>query len=186
MAAGVDRSLLLGEIADLERRLCELRRKAEGLIEREPLPEGDIALLVCRVAHDPVAFLQDDVDEVVLMSKLSSLPGAVPWVVGMLDYRGCPVPVVDVWARIHGVQRRPLLTDLIVIFRLDGRPVGLLVQEIHEVCRLPSGGVEQPSAGLVQAPFLLGLVRRAGKATALLSVRLLLESSGLLASESAA
>jgi len=184
MPAAGDSAQLLTEIAELERKLSELRRKTEGLIEREPLPEGDVALLVCRVGSDPVAFLQEAVDEVVMMAKLSSLPGSVPWVLGLLDYRGVPVPVIDVWARLHGAPRKPLLSDLIVIVQVDGRSIGLLVQEIFDVCRAPSAAIERPSSQLVQAPYLLGVLRYGEKA-AVLSARLLVESSGLVEEEAA-
>jgi chemotaxis signal transduction protein len=170
---------LLGELQLLEQKLAELRSRVVGSVERESLPDGQMPLLLVRLGSERVAILQRHVVEVVMYARLTALPEAPPWIPGVLNCRGQSVLVLDALARVQRAARRPELTDLIVILDYEGRRVGLIVQEIYGVDSAPREALQAPSKDLDQAPYLLGVLHLADRATLLFSVGALLGTSGL-------
>jgi chemotaxis signal transduction protein len=170
---------VMAEIKELEQKLAELRSRVVGKIEREQLPDGPMPLLLFRLGKDRVAILQSHVIEVVMISKLTPLPEAPAWIPGVLNCRGKSVLVLDALARVSRCARRPELSDLIVIVEHHGRRIGLVVQEILGVETAPREALQAPSKDLDQAPYLLGVIHHAGKATLLFSLGALLGTSGL-------
>lgn len=72
------------------------------------------------------------------MVALAPLPDGPPWVAGVADLRGTPVPVVDLAARLGRVPRTPVLDRRIVVAGDPGEPsaratVGLIVDEVTGV-----------------------------------------------------
>lgn len=170
---------VLAEVRLLERKLAELRGRVVGAIERESLPDGPMPLLLFRLGAERVAILQHFVQGVVMMSKLTPLPEAPPWIPGVLNCRGQSILVLDALARLNRSARRPELSDLIVILEFQGRRVGLIVQEILGVDTAPRAQLQAPSQDLEQAPYLLGVLPMAEKTTLLFSIGALLATSGL-------
>jgi purine-binding chemotaxis protein CheW len=103
--------------------------------------------------------------EVTRMVALAPVPGADPWLAGMADLRGVPVPVVDLAARLGRAFRAPVLDRRIVVTADPGDAaadapaglvglVGLLVDEVGGVA--PAGGTV---AAAPAAPLVRGAVR---------------------------
>src|SRR5437764_4006630 len=88
--------------------------------------------------------------EVTRMVALAPLPDAPPWVCGVADLRGVPVPVVDLAARLGRASRTPVLDRRIVITadpadpRDPAEPVGLVGLVVDEVTGVAPAG---PPAG---------------------------------------
>ncbi|MBI5546310.1 MAG: purine-binding chemotaxis protein CheW [Deltaproteobacteria bacterium] len=170
---------LWAEIRRLEERLSELRGRVVGIAEREQLAPGDLPLLLFRVGGEQAAIAQRHVLEVVMMCKLTPLPEAPAWIPGVLNCRGQSVLVVDVLARLGRAARRPALSDLIVVCEVQGRRVGLIVQEILGVETVAAAAVQAPSQGLDQAPYLLGVLQSGTRTVLLVSVKALIATSSL-------
>jgi len=97
--------------------------------------------------------------EVTRMVALAPLPGAAPWLAGMADLRGVPVPVVDLAARLGRQPQTPVLDRRIVVTAGSGGPaglVGLVVDEVSGVA--PAGDVVTAAGGapLVRAAARVG------------------------------
>ncbi|MGC4120793.1 MAG: chemotaxis protein CheW [Myxococcales bacterium] len=170
---------LLHELRELETRLADLRARITQGIAREAVPTGDCPLLVCRIGTERVAVFQSQVEEVVLMARLTPLPEAPPWIAGLLNLRGRSLVVVDALARLTRSARRPVLSDRIVICALAGRSVGLVVQEVVAVETVAGSTLQSPSPDTELAPYLLGVFHREDAAVLLVSVSALVETSGL-------
>jgi chemotaxis signal transduction protein len=104
--------------------------------------------------------------EVTRMVALAPVPGAEPWLAGMADLRGMPVPVVDLAARLGRAPRAPVLDRRIVVTGDPGAPVGVGASErsgglvglvVDEVSGVAAGGDTVPTAG--GAPLVRGAVR---------------------------
>ncbi|MGK4925268.1 chemotaxis protein CheW [Bordetella hinzii] len=130
--------------------------------------------LAFRIDGDRYALDCAQVVEVLGRVPLKQLPGTPDCVAGLLDYRGHPVPVIDVSAAA-GAAPAPRLTSsrlAVVHYAPDGREtphlLGLILAGATDTLWLDPDGFEP--AGLRQdgAPFLgpiirdgLGLIQRA-------------------------
>ncbi len=98
--------------------------------------------------------------EVVELPAISPWPGAPIGVVGVIDYRGEVLPVLDVALRLGAIPTVPEESDDLVIIRTSVGSVALLVEEALELNSLLELHplVESPSLPLQKAaPFLTGL-----------------------------
>src|SRR5437879_8289043 len=89
--------------------------------------------------------------EVTRMVALAPLPDSPPWVAGVVDLRGVPVPVVDLAARLGRTARAPALDRRIVVAGDPGDLVGLIVDEVTGVAPAgPPAGGGGPASRLVR------------------------------------
>ncbi len=170
---------LVAEIEELGRRLADLRRRVGADLEADEPPSGAMDLLLCRVGDERVALRLEAVEEVVPMARLAALPEAPKWIPGVLNLGGHSLPVIDTLARLTRRERRPELSDLIVICRSDGRQVGLIVEEIFDVHRAQPGSLQEVGDDGQLAPYLRGIINADGDPILLISIRRLMSSSDL-------
>lgn len=105
------------------------------------------------------------VQEIIRLSEIVRVPKAPPFVEGVLHLREKILPVIDL-AKRFGVSSGQR-TDLsrIVVVNIKDNPVGLIVDSVCEVIRLPAGAVE-PLPEMVtsaDARFLRGIGRLNGR-----------------------
>lgn len=94
--------------------------------------------LVLRVAGREYALAVGNVREVLRMVALTPMPGACPWLAGLVNLRGQGVPVLDLRRRL-GLPAVPASLDaVIVVVDVGDRPMGLLAEEVVEVLDLPA------------------------------------------------
>ncbi len=101
------------------------------------------------------------------------------FVEGVISLRGAIIPVVDMRRRF-GV---PITEDderreRVIILVIDSRVVGLIVDNVTEVVRVPRTQI-RPAPGLLadeQAPFFMGVCHYKGRVLILLNVRSVVES----------
>lgn len=69
------------------------------------------------------------VKEIVLKEELRSIPGAQPWLLGVMALRGQLLPVIDLGLRLQGM---PSQGDKILVLDSE-RPVGFLVDDVRNI-----------------------------------------------------
>jgi chemotaxis signal transduction protein len=80
-----------------------------------------------------LGLLRDQVVEAVDGGSLRPVPGAPAWYVGLLMYRGIPLPVVDL-ARFVGTESKTHGRDVIIArASLDSPAIGLLVDDLDDI-----------------------------------------------------
>lgn len=99
-----------------------------------------VEVVLCRLSAHRVAVGLARVREVTSLAATVPVPGAAPWVLGLLDLRGELVPVVDVEGHVARAEREPELSELVVICDVDGRGVGLVVRDVLGVAELTDAG----------------------------------------------
>jgi purine-binding chemotaxis protein CheW len=115
-------------------------------------------LVVVRVGGHSYGVPVTAVVEVTRMVALAPLPDAPPWMAGVADLRGVPVPVVDVAARLGRTAQTPILDRRIVVAGDPADPIGLLVDEVTGVARAgPAAGGEGSTSPLVRRTVRVGL-----------------------------
>ncbi|AZY48522.1 chemotaxis protein CheW [Bordetella avium] len=118
-----------------------------------------------RIGADRYALDCALVVEVLGPAPIKQLPGTPVWVLGLLDYRGHPLPVVDVSAAA-GEGAAPRLTSTrIVVVRPFGqesaRLLGLLLEGVTDTLRLDPDRFEPGGLRQDGAPFLGPVIRDA-------------------------
>lgn len=90
-----------------------------------------------------------DVLQMESFTSATKVPGAPPYVRGLVHIRGRVVPLVDLRARFGLPHSEPTLDTRIVVLQHRGRTVGLLVDAAREVVRIAPDDLKHP-------PDLLG------------------------------
>jgi purine-binding chemotaxis protein CheW len=117
-----------------------------------------------------VSFLLDDMEygidilkvhEIIRMPEITRLPNTPDFIKGVINLRGSVIPVVDVrerfgFSRVEGTD----LTRIIVI-EIGEKLVGLLVDNVYQVVRLPLSHIEPPSELIegISEDFIEGIGR---------------------------
>ncbi len=180
MAEPVDRESVLREIERLQQQLIVLRRRVCGPTLFEPIPKGELSLLLFKVGEERGALLLGSIEKVVMICTVTQIPEAPPWILGLLTFRGDLIPVVDLNTRISGERRDVQLSDLIVICRHDERRVGLVVQEVLDVVHGAYDVHQTTGDEVPYAPYLLGVLGLEGGPTFLFSVASLVATTAVL------
>lgn len=170
-------STVQSQIEELSRQLYELKKSIASSASREELEDRELTVFICQVGGDQIALLQSNVNEVVQFARLTPLPEAAPWVLGMLNLRGESLPVIDTLARFTRQPREATAKDFIVICSLGKRRFGLVVQQIRSLAVYAREEVKPTPADLPFAPYLLGTIHRDTQSILLLSLQMLIGTS---------
>ncbi len=117
--------------------------------------------------------------EVTPLLELKPLPQAPKGVAGVFNYRGCPVPAVDLCEWTLGRPARALLsTRIIIVNHPDGQGVhhllGLVAERVTELLRKDPGELQDTALKIGRAPHLGPIFMDAGGAVQCLDERRLL------------
>jgi len=80
----------------------------------------------------------------------TKVPGAPPYVAGLVQVRSRVLPVVDLRVRFGLQERAPDLDSRVVIVQQAGRVVGLLADSAREIVRIPADGFREPPPLVVE------------------------------------
>jgi purine-binding chemotaxis protein CheW len=154
--------------------------------------KAEVQLCTFRVSGEDFAVDIMRVREVIPPAPLTSVPEAPRHVAGVFRLRGEVVPVVDLCRRLGLRPTEPTRRAKYVVVKVAGRLLGLMVDEVCEVLRLPREEL-RPAPPAIDATGLrlfLGVCdgergparggRRggAGRLRLLLNVKALLDPSG--------
>lgn len=96
-----------------------------------------IDLLAVRVSGQDFCIEVQFVREVRAWTHITRLPGARPYVRGVLNMRGTVLPVIDLAARLGLPDVDVNANPAIVIVRAEGRLTGLLVEGVSDLIQVP-------------------------------------------------
>ena len=123
--------------------------------------------LLFRLGKDRYALPAVQVAEVLPMLELKQIPQAPPAVRGAFDFRGRPVPLIDLSLMALGKPaREQLSTRIVLVDYPDGhggtRPLGLLAEQVTETLRRQPGDFRDTGVELPDAPWLGPVASDAG------------------------
>ena len=120
-----------------------------------------------------------DVHEIIRMQPVTKVPKAPFFVEGIINLRGKVIPVVDIRKRfgLSGVEQTK--DSRIVVVDIGGTTIGMIVDEVTEVMRIPADSIEPPSdiVAAGDSDYLLGIARVDEKMVILLDLDRLLPKS---------
>ncbi len=99
------------------------------------------------------------VQEVLKITEIAPVPGVPDYILGIINLRGDVVTVIDARRRMQLPERVPDDASRIVIIDVDNQNVGILVDSVAEVVRIPPDAVDPaPAVGNDQTSrFILGV-----------------------------
>ena len=126
-----------------------------------------------------------DVREIIRMQTITRVPGAPSFVEGVINLRGRVVPVVDLRKRLRLNVGEQTKESRIVVVDISGRDVGVIVDAVTEVLRIPISSIEPPSSMITdtESDYLRGIAKLESKLVILLDLNKVLttvESEGIL------
>lgn len=86
----------------------------------------------------------ETVHEIVRVPEITPIPEAPAFLEGMINLRGKILPVIDLRRRLKLSEGKRDKHTRVLITEDDGRLVGLLVDAVSEVVRIPEGALEPP------------------------------------------
>jgi purine-binding chemotaxis protein CheW len=114
------------------------------------------------------------VQEIIRLPKITPIPNAPSFILGVLNLRGKVIPVIDLRhrLRIQGNQTGPDdKRTRILIIELDSHITGFIVDAVSEVMKVPVGEIE-PTPHLVvsniDAEYVMGVIKTANRLIILL------------------
>ena len=102
-----------------------------------------------------------NVQEIILVSKITSIPEVPSYVEGLINLRGKVIPVIDLRRRFGMSAGDYDENTRIIVTNTSERTIGLVVDAVHEVLRLDGNQIEPLPAGLtnVNASYITGVVK---------------------------
>lgn len=85
-----------------------------------------------------------NVQEINRMTEITRVPKVPEYVEGVINLRGKVIPVVDLRKRLDLDTTEYDKSTRIVVVDVEGRTIGLIVDAVSEVLRLPSDAIEPP------------------------------------------
>ena len=129
-----------------------------------------------RLANETYGINVMQVQEVLRFTDIAPVPGAPPYVLGIINLRGNVVTVIDTRARFGLPPTEITDNTRIVIIESDEQVVGILVDSVAEVVYLKSSEIDSaPNVGTEEsAKFIQGVSNRDGELLILVDLNKLL------------
>jgi purine-binding chemotaxis protein CheW len=103
-----------------------------------------VLYVIFRVGDAEYALAADSIFQMESFTGATAVPGAPPFVVGIVHVRGRIVPIVDLRIRFGLVPGPPVLENRIVVGLCGERLVGLLVDSGREVLKIAPTKFQPP------------------------------------------
>ncbi|HWQ15387.1 MAG TPA: chemotaxis protein CheW [Roseiflexaceae bacterium] len=136
------------------------------------IPQTEAHLVIFSLAGEFYGVDIVRVQSIIPYPQITVVPGTPHFVEGIINLRGEIVPVVDMRARFELAPPEASHKRVIVIVELHGQQVGMVVDKVTEVRKIPAGQIEPPAPLLVgvDSAYLAGIARLEDRVVILLDL----------------
>jgi purine-binding chemotaxis protein CheW len=129
-------------------------------------------LIVFKVGVEEFAIDILHLKEIVVMGNITPVPETEDYVSGVMNLRGNLVPVIDLKKRLRASKAGSERHCRIIIARLEGKLIGLIVDEASEVLKVSNDAVESPPDVIAELgiEYIAGIVNVNGRFITLLDL----------------
>ena len=103
-----------------------------------------VQLAAFRIGGEEYAIDIMRIKEIIHPLKITKVPKSPPFIEGVVELRGAILPVVDLRKRFDLVNIEITRASKYIIVSLEGRILGLVVDAVSEVLRVPKGDIKPP------------------------------------------
>jgi len=122
---------------------------------------GQLELLSFRLASETYAVRLTNIKQIIKMVPITMVPRAPSHVLGVISLRGTIIPIFDLRRILHLSAATASRKTRIIILAEGKYSVGLIVDEVKQVVRLPASKIEPPPSVLagVEGEYIQGIGR---------------------------
>lgn len=122
---------------------------------------ADLLQVVSFRLHNEVYALNIlSVQEIIKVLPVTLVPLAMPWIAGVINLRGQILPLINLSIRLGLPLTTPTRNTRFMVVRGREQSVGLVVDEVLEVLRLPDTDCEAPPAHLQHRDYIQALSKQ--------------------------
>lgn len=128
------------------------------MVDKERAGEEEIQLVVFQLGNEEYGAAIGQVQEIVTLGEVTRMPKAPAFVEGVINLRGRVVPVIDIGKRFDLPSKERDKNARIMVVLVEGVAMGMIVDSISEVLRLPKEAIEPPPIiGDTSAAYIKGV-----------------------------
>lgn len=105
---------------------------------------GELQLVSFKIGSEEFGVDILRVQEIIRMVEITKVPQAPIYVEGVINLRGRVIPVIDLRKRLNLELAEMDKNTRIVVVDIGGNIMGMIVDSVSEVLRLPSNTIEPP------------------------------------------
>lgn len=129
---------------------------------REDASEEICQLVIFTLAGEYFGLPIDRVESIIKPQAITVVPHARPYVVGVTNLRGTVLPVIDLRRRFRLTALEQTEDQRIMVVLLNDEKIGLMVDSVTQVLRLPQAAIEPPPpivTAFVASAFVTGIAK---------------------------
>ncbi|MDN5362800.1 MAG: purine-binding chemotaxis protein CheW [Moorella sp. (in: firmicutes)] len=143
----------------------------------ETAPE--VQLVVFQLAGETYGVEINHVQEIIRLQTITEIPRTPAFVEGVINLRGRIIPILDMHKRFHLPAAEATNNTRIMVVELGEVTVGMIVDSVSEVLRLPADSIEPPPPMIsgIDVAYLKGVGKWNDKLIILLALDRVLRES---------
>lgn len=129
-------------------------------VQGKELGEELLQLVTFRLGNEEFAIDILQVQEINRMVEITTVPKSPSFVEGVINLRGKVIPIIDLRKKLSLNVSEYTKDSRIVVVVLDNKVIGLIVDSVYEVLRLPEKTIEPPPpivAGGIDSQYIQGV-----------------------------
>jgi purine-binding chemotaxis protein CheW len=133
---------------------------------------GEQQVVLCELAGELYGVDIARVEEIIRLPEITRVPRAPHAVEGVINLRGTVIPVVDL-RQVLGLRlTEATKSSRVVVVEVGAHTIGMIVDAVTEVLRVPASAVEPPSAVVtdLDTTYLRGIAKLDGRLVMLLDL----------------
>lgn len=138
---------------------------------------GEIQLVTFKLGEETYGIDIMDVKEIVKIQEIRAIPGAPPYVAGILNLRGTIIPVINLHKRfnlkkLETGEEEKLLSGIIVI-NINDKLIGIIIDKVSRVIIVEAGAIKPPPQIIsgIGAEYIDGVVNNEDGYLIMLDIR---------------
>lgn len=145
----------------------------QGLVGGKREEDENLRQLLCfSLGQEEYVVDIGQVKEIVKLREITEIPRAPDFILGLISLRGAIIPIYDLMRRLKLGAIEPTPAARVVVCQHGQKIVGLLVEKINQVVRIPEQGIE-PTPGILSGldrDMVEGVGRHQGRMLILLDL----------------
>ncbi|HEX3000203.1 MAG TPA: chemotaxis protein CheW [Armatimonadota bacterium] len=116
------------------------------MLQKQQISEKpDEQLVALQIAGETYGIDISCIHSIIRMQEITRVPQAPHFVEGVTNLRGSVIPVVDLRKRFDLPVTEPTKSTRIVVVDMEEKTVGMIVDGVSEVMRIPGAAIDPPS-----------------------------------------
>jgi purine-binding chemotaxis protein CheW len=145
----------------------------EAVRESSTFSEKNLQLVIFELSGEEFGVEILQVSEIIPVSRITSIPQAPECIKGLINLRGKIVVVIDLNKRLGFSSKETDSLSKIIIMEVRGTVIGMLVNSVTEILRLPLSSIE-PTPEIIKskinAEYLTGVGKVGNRIIVLLNL----------------